>query len=58
KSVKFAADVNVEFTHTADDYDRTAAPMAKLNFRDFAELMQVRAMVRRQAEEILREASM
>jgi hypothetical protein len=58
KSVKFSANVDVKYTHTPEDYDRTAAPMAKLNFRDFAELMQVRAMVRRQAEEIIREAAM
>ncbi|KAI9591333.1 hypothetical protein BDF19DRAFT_426416 [Syncephalis fuscata] len=57
KSVKFAMDVDVDFTHPAEDYDRSSLPVAKLNFRDFAELLQIRATIRRQAEETLLEAT-
>ncbi|KAI8050177.1 hypothetical protein BDF22DRAFT_745505 [Syncephalis plumigaleata] len=57
KSVKFAMDVEVEYTHSADDYDRSSLPAAKLNFCNFAELLEIRASIRRQAEMTLLEAT-
>jgi hypothetical protein len=57
KSVRFAMDVKVDYTHSADDYDRSSLPVAKLNFCNFAELLEIRASIRRQAEMTLLEAT-
>ncbi|KAI9230336.1 MAG: hypothetical protein DHS80DRAFT_28950 [Piptocephalis tieghemiana] len=50
KGVQFAPTIQVGFTHRGEDYDRSSHPPARLTFRDCAEMMQVRAILRRQAE--------
>lgn len=51
KSVRFNTDIAVVYTHSPQAYDRTSHEVATLTFKDYVELLQMRALTRRQQQQ-------
>ncbi|CAG8762746.1 21990_t:CDS:1 [Dentiscutata erythropus] len=57
KSVQFSRFLVVHETWCNDEYDRTSTEPARLNFKEYSELLQLRCDLRREMEKMMKAAA-
>jgi len=57
KSVQFSRFLVVHETWCNDDYDRTSMEPARLNFKEYSELLQLRCDLRREMDKMMKAAA-